>query len=79
MILMADYWAEFDGLSQVCPHNFIDVITFAEWFVKKATPPELIRRARQWLTEHNYFIVKEPVAQNAQKAGQKFRQSVRGG
>jgi len=76
--LMVDYWTEFDGLSQVLPQNFIDVITFTKWFVKKATPPELIRRARQWLTEHNYLIVKETVAQNAQKAGQKFRQSVRG-
>jgi hypothetical protein len=80
--LMFDYWKEFDGmmtevknLVDPCPYHFGD---FTKWFVKKATPPELIRRARQWLTEHNYLIVKEAVAQNAQKAGQKFRQSVRG-
>jgi len=74
--LMWDYWREFDGAKPVM--NCDTIAMMREWFVKKATPPELIRRARQWLTEHNYLIVKEAVAQNAQKAGQKFRQSVRG-
>jgi hypothetical protein len=80
-ILMMNYWLEFDGLNE--HWELIDkeqklYQMSQNWFVKHATPPELIRRARQWLTEHNYLIVKETVAQNAQKAGQKFRQSVRG-
>jgi len=70
--LMWDYWVEYD---QIFTENMEEL---KHWFVKHATPPELIRRARQWLTEHNYLIVKEAVAQNAQKAGRKFRQSVRG-
>jgi len=74
--LMWDYWREFDGGKPVL--NCDTIAQMREWFVKKATAPELIRRARQWLTEHQYLIVKETVAQNAQKAGQKFRQSVRG-
>jgi hypothetical protein len=70
--LMWDYWVEYD---QIFTENMEEL---KRWFVKHATPPELIRRARQWLTEHQYLIVKETVAQNAQKAGQKFRQSIRG-
>jgi len=77
--LMVDYWTEFDDMLRwVYPLPEEPAKYFKECFVKLATPPELIRRARQWLTEHNYLIVKETVAQNAQKAGQKFRQSVRG-
>jgi hypothetical protein len=85
--LMWDYWVEYDGFIHtaaeiILDKNSPDKVTsggLRKWFIKKATPPELIRRARQWLTEHRYLIVKETVAQNAQKAGQKFRQSVRGG
>lgn len=77
--LMADYWAEYDSMKALVFSMFPHTENgFKPWFVKHATAPELIRRARQWLTEHNYLIVKETVAQNAQKAGQKFRQSVRG-
>lgn len=71
-ILMVDYWFNFDGMVAS------DLLEFQKWFVKKATPPELIRRARQWLTEHNYLLVKSDVQTRAQEAGAKFRSSVRG-
>jgi len=82
--LMWYYWREYDGLFTdkyeiMYPSREQAFQAGKDWFIKKATAPELIRRARQWLTEHRYLIVTETVAQNAQKAGQKFRQSVRGG
>jgi len=74
-ILMVDYWKEYDGM--------IDALTrtpgeFTGWFIKSATSPELIRRSRQWLTEHNYIFVNSDVAEHAQEAGTKFRHAVRG-
>ena len=55
--LMVDYWMEYDGLRYEK-----DSFTYQfklEWFIKKATAPELIRRARQYLVERNYLIVKQ--------------------
>ena len=69
--LMVDYWKEYDG-------EPTSTMTFRDWFVLSATEPELIRRARQWLVEHNYLLLDESVRANAQEAGSKFRQSVRG-
>lgn len=68
-MLMVDYWGEYDGL-----RDFDDtfLLSFKEWFVKKATPPELIRRARQWLSEHNYLILNQEVLSRASEAGDKF-------
>lgn len=75
--LMWDYWREFDGGKPVL--NCDTIAQMREWFIKKATAPELIRRARQWLTERNYLIVKPEVQKHAYEAGSKFRQSIKGG
>ena len=75
--LMVDYWAEFDNLPHTDDRQ--DYLFSREWFVKHATAPELIRRARQWLTERNYLIVKEDVQARAHSAGDKFRKSVKAG
>jgi hypothetical protein len=48
---------------------------YKDWFFEKSTQPEDIRRARQWLVEHNFIIVKPDVAQRAQEAGTKRRRS----
>jgi hypothetical protein len=74
--LMADYWFEFDDMKFILIIDMPD--RWREWFVSKATPPELIRRARQWLVEHRYLILKEDVLSRAQNAGQKMRQHIRG-
>ena len=69
-ILMLDYWRTYDGWTV----NFEYV-----WFVKKATSPELIRRAREFLCSHNYIIVKPDVQQRALEAGINMRNSIRRG
>jgi len=85
--LMWDYWVEFDGFALAAVQNVITHATvktyksggLRAWFVKKATPPELIRRARQWLTERNYLIVKPEVQKRAYEAGSKFSRSIKTG
>lgn len=67
---------EYDGLFNGW-HDEIEARDIEEWFIHKATAPELIRRARQFLTERNYLIVKESVAQHAQEAGEKFSKAIR--
>lgn len=71
-LLMVNYWLRYDGLTED--------MTFAEsvaWFVQSATAPELIRRARQWLVEHNYLLPDPGVAEHAIEAGEHFRQGVK--
>lgn len=75
-ILMWDYWREYDGLF-AGEHDEIESRNVREWFVHKATAPELIRRARQWLAEHNYIILKESVAERAYEAGSKFSRAIK--
>jgi hypothetical protein len=70
--LMVDYWREYDNLN-----NIMVISGFHDWFIRKATAPELIRRARQFLVERNYIIVKESIAQHAHIAGEKFGKSVK--
>lgn len=71
-MLMVDYWREYDGLNLAQLES-----GWREWFVTSATNPELLRRSRQWLQEHNYIILKSDVAEHAQEAGDKFRMSMR--
>ncbi len=71
-ILMVDYWKEYDGLN-------LDTLEsgWREWFVRKATAPELIRRSRQWLSEHQYLILRPEVADRAYEAGNKFSRAIK--
>jgi hypothetical protein len=68
-ILMVNYWQTYDGL----PNE-----VWLEWFIKHATEPELIRRARQWLVSHNYIKINDDVKDRAEQAGHNFRQAVKG-
>jgi len=74
-ILMLDYWREYDGLSSTDDKE--DYVFDREWFIHKATSAELVRRARQFLCEHNYLLVKPDVAERAYEAGNKFTKSIR--
>ena len=56
------YWAQFDTLDA-------HLDNFKDWYIKIATYPEYIRRARQWLVEHKYIFVKGDVLERAQTAG----------
>lgn len=71
--LMVDYWREYDGLNDI-----VAISGFHDWFVYKATETELLRRARQFLVERNYFLIREDVREHAEQAGEKFRHAVRG-
>lgn len=72
-ILMLDYWKEYDG----CFQFEATYDEYKNWFVKNATTPELIRRARQWLSEHNYIIVNPDVSERAYEAGSKFSKAIK--
>jgi len=71
--LILEYWRQLDGLDSALqkPEEFKD------WFLKQATNPELIRRARQWLIEHNYLIPSKSVEEFAQQAGVNWRRGVK--
>ena len=74
-ILIAEYWRHFDGLAQKLETrstvNISQFIIFRDWFVKGATNPEHIRRARQWLVENGILIPNSVVQEKAQvRAGE---------
>lgn len=71
-MMMLYYWREYDGLIAYKLEGEFDW-----WFIKQASAPELIRRARQWLCEHNYLIPLPSVSERAYEAGEKFRQTIR--
>ena len=72
-ILMVQYWREYDGM----PSDKLSFDAFEIWFVEEATSPEWLRRSREWLCSHNYLLVKSDVQENAIKAGDRMRMSVR--
>lgn len=45
------YWIKHDGLGEALPADAINA--FALWYTRpnRVTPPETLRRARQWLTQ----------------------------
>lgn len=70
-ILMVEYWKAYDGFCTINTNEF------TEWFIKQATEPELIRRARQILIARHWIFVDPDVKERAEEAGHKFRQSVK--
>jgi len=72
-MLMWDYWKEYDQLK----FDTVEAISgFDKWFINKATTPDLITRARRWLAEHNYIIIKADVYERAYEASNKFSQAI---
>lgn len=59
------YWQHIDGL---------DISDFRNWYVKLATVPDAISRARRWLIDplHGYLIVKPEVLQRAKDAERRW-------
>jgi hypothetical protein len=80
-VLIAEYWRHFDGLGQkLVEENRLGIsrfVVFREWFVKGATNPEHIRRARQWLVENGILIPNPRVLEKAQNAGEETRMAIR--
>jgi hypothetical protein len=74
-IIMWDYWREYDGLFKD-EHDEIESRDIKDWFIHKATAPELIRRAREWLASHNYIIIRSDVQQRALDAGIKMSKAI---
>ncbi len=71
-ILTLHFWKEYDGLN-----DSISPKDFENWFLSSSTSSDIITRARRWLVERNYLILKPDVQEYAMEASQKFRQSVR--
>ncbi len=65
------YWREYDNMPLSSNNSFED------WFIHKATSWELIRRSRQWLSEHHYVILSPDVAERAYQAGEKFSRAIK--
>ena len=81
-ILMVDYWKEYDGFMSAAyelmyPSKEQAWQAAKKWFVEKATPPELIRRSREFLVSHNYLLIREDVQAYATRASINYRQSLR--
>lgn len=75
-ILTLDYWREYDDIeAHYKPPNYDG---FRQWFINEATPADLLTRARRWLIEHNYIIIKDNVQEHATEASNKWRQAVKG-
>lgn len=68
------YWEEIDSLS-LYNTNLGD---FEQWYVDRATNPDIISRARRWLVENRYIIVKTDVAVAARESSEKWRNKVKG-
>ena len=63
------YWEYTDNLN-LYHTNLGD---FETWYVNRATSPDLISRARRWLVENRYLIIKTSVADNAQRSGDQWK------
>ena len=70
--LMVEYWKEYDGLTLD-----LEMEPAIVWFIKHATEPDAIRRARQYLVEHHAIYVKPEVKERADHASDNMRHSVK--
>jgi hypothetical protein len=75
-MIMLDYWRNYDGM-ETAFSPFINLQDFQKWFGKSATPPELVRRSIQYLSEHHAALIDSRVKENAMKASENFRHSVK--
>ncbi len=71
------YWETFDDISAYMAQRAGEYGVFEEWYVNRATSPDLISRARRWLVENRYVIIKTSVAERAQEAGEKWKGAVK--
>lgn len=77
-ILIVEYWRHFDSLNGVLTtriKTISEFVQFRDWFVK-ATNPEHIRRARQWLVENGILIPNQAILDKAQSRGEMVRAGI---
>ena len=67
-LLIIAFWKKYDNLESVLGDKYND---FADWWLKRATKTESIRRSRQSLTERKRMLPKRNTAKN--------REMMRGG
>lgn len=76
-IMMLQYWLKYDDLavaySLPMGENVLSINDFQIWFIKHATEPELIRRARQLLLARHWIKVNEDVKERADNASNNFK------
>jgi hypothetical protein len=72
-LLTVDYWKTYDGLTLEQLES-----GWRDWFVHKATEAEIISRARRWLVERNYLLLKPEIIERSQAASAKFSNAVKG-
>jgi len=79
--LIVEYWSYFDGLDSAFKHyqNISQRVIFRQWFIQFATAPEKIRRAAQWLVEHELITLRPKARNKALETAEKARQSFGGG
>ncbi len=71
-LLTLHFWKEYDGLNEGLSQR-----DFENWFLTSSTSFDMITRARRWLVERNYLILKPDVREYAMEASSKFRHSIR--
>lgn len=76
--LIAEYWHYFDSLDGAFTpaRNISQWIVFRQWMIQKATAPERIRRASQWLIQNGYIAVKERVRTKALETAERNREAI---
>ena len=72
-MIMLDYWERYDNMNLYI-NNLGE---FEQWFIKRATESELLRRSRQFLVEHRALLVKSEVKERADHANDNMRHSVK--
>jgi beta-glucanase (GH16 family) len=71
--LQADCWKKYDGFK-----DNMDFIDFKIWYTQKVTTnPEMIRRAREWLRQHNYIYYTPEAEERAIRAASNMRASIK--
>lgn len=64
--LIVEYWCHYDSLESMFSRypNLSRKVVFHDWFMK-ATNQEHIRRASQWLVEHEIIVFKQAVREKS--------------
>jgi hypothetical protein len=75
-LLCLAYWMKYDGLTKQTLVNWHD---FEQWFLKKATPPEYITRARRWLRENHLAEFPKHVVDAANRSEKAIANQFSGG
>jgi hypothetical protein len=71
--LMAQWWLRKDHMKEAIEQG--DVNQFCEWFMKHATFPDIIKRARLWLMKQELVEVPADIKRDAQMKYQLFQRS----